>query len=112
MCCWAGARLRRSIRCRPARGGAATRTPLRAASGCGRKKWSRTTTSRPTCGAWCGERGGLMRYLALATDYDGTIAHDGVVDDATLDALRRLRESGRRVLLVTGRELDELLGVF
>ena len=48
-----------------------------------------------------------MRYLALATDYDGTIAHDGVVDDATLDALRRLRESKRRVVLVTGRELDE-----
>lgn len=53
-----------------------------------------------------------MRYLALATDYDGTVAHDGVVDDATLDALRRLRESKRRVVLVTGRELDELIGIF
>jgi hydroxymethylpyrimidine pyrophosphatase-like HAD family hydrolase len=53
-----------------------------------------------------------MRYLALATDYDGTIAHDGVVDAATVAALRRLRDSGRRLLLVTGRELDELLTVF
>jgi hydroxymethylpyrimidine pyrophosphatase-like HAD family hydrolase len=53
-----------------------------------------------------------MRYLALATDYDGTIAHDGVVDAPTVAALRRLRDSGRRVILVTGRELDELLTVF
>lgn len=53
-----------------------------------------------------------MHYLALATDYDGTIAHDGFVDEPTLDALRRLRDSGRRVLLVTGRELDELLQIF
>lgn len=53
-----------------------------------------------------------MKYLALATDFDGTIAHDSVVDDGTIAALRRLRESGRRVLLVTGRDLDELLGVF
>lgn len=53
-----------------------------------------------------------MRYLALATDYDGTIAHDGVVDDDTLAALRRFRESGRRLLLVTGRELDDLFNTF
>lgn len=53
-----------------------------------------------------------MRYLALATDYDGTIAHDGVVDAPTVAALRRLRDSGRRLILVTGRELDELLTVF
>src|SRR5579871_471496 len=49
-----------------------------------------------------------MRYLALATDYDGTLAHDGRVDDETWDAIRWLRESGRKVILVTGRELDEL----
>lgn len=53
-----------------------------------------------------------MRYLALAADYDGTIAHDGVVDAPTLAALDRLRASGRKLLLVTGRELDELLRVF
>ncbi len=53
-----------------------------------------------------------MKYLALATDYDGTIAHDGVVDDGTLAALRRLRDAGRRLLLVSGRELEDLLATF
>lgn len=52
-----------------------------------------------------------MRYLALATDYDGTVAHHGALDAATIEALERLRQSGRRVILVTGRELDELLEV-
>jgi HAD superfamily hydrolase (TIGR01484 family) len=53
-----------------------------------------------------------MRYLALATDFDGTLAKDGVVDEASLAALERFRDSGRKLLLVTGRELDELLGIF
>src|SRR5436309_15493066 len=53
-----------------------------------------------------------MRYLALAADFDGTLAHDGRVDRPTLAALARLRASGRRLLLVTGRELDELLATF
>ncbi|MGH8187394.1 MAG: HAD family hydrolase, partial [Steroidobacteraceae bacterium] len=53
-----------------------------------------------------------MRYLALCCDYDGTIAHHGRVDDATLAALERLRESGRKLLLVTGREIDDLQTVF
>ena len=49
-----------------------------------------------------------MYFLALAADYDGTIAHDGIVDDATLAALQRLKETGRRLVLVTGRELPDL----
>ena len=49
-----------------------------------------------------------MRYLALACDYDGTIAHEGVVSEQALSALRFLRSSGRRLLLVTGRRLDDL----
>lgn len=53
-----------------------------------------------------------MRYLALATDYDGTLAHDGRVDDSTVAALDGVRASGRRLLLVTGRELPELRSVF
>jgi HAD superfamily hydrolase (TIGR01484 family) len=53
-----------------------------------------------------------MRYHALATDYDGTIAHHGSVDEPTLQALRRLRDSGRKLILVTGRELEDLLSVF
>ena len=53
-----------------------------------------------------------MRYLALAADYDGTLAKDGHVNGSTLAALERFRESGRRLILVTGRELDELLEIF
>src|ERR1041385_3688921 len=49
-----------------------------------------------------------MRFLALATDYDGTVAHDGVTPPFVGEALNRLRSSGRRVILVTGRELPDL----
>ena len=49
-----------------------------------------------------------MRYLTLATDYDGTLAANGSVAPSTLAALRKLRESGRRCVLVTGRELSDL----
>jgi HAD superfamily hydrolase (TIGR01484 family) len=50
-----------------------------------------------------------MRYLALATDFDGTLAHDALVPPALLRKLDRLRESGRRLILVTGRLLDDLV---
>lgn len=53
-----------------------------------------------------------MRYLALASDYDGTLAHDGAVDQRTLQALERLIHSGRKLILVTGRELPDLQSVF
>src|SRR6476659_3934514 len=53
-----------------------------------------------------------MNYLALASDYDGTLARDGHVDDEVVGALRRFRESGRKLILVTGRELPELLSLF
>jgi hydroxymethylpyrimidine pyrophosphatase-like HAD family hydrolase len=53
-----------------------------------------------------------MRYLALATDYDGTLAHDSHVSEEALTAIQRLKESGRKVLLVTGREMPELISVF
>src|SRR5262245_42128441 len=53
-----------------------------------------------------------MRFHALAADYDGTLAHDGHVDEPTVGALRRLRDSGRRLVMVTGRELPELLALF
>src|SRR5438874_4549851 len=49
-----------------------------------------------------------MRYLALAVDYDGTIARHGIVDDVTLAALERLKKSGRKLILATGRQLDDL----
>lgn len=53
-----------------------------------------------------------MRFLVLATDYDGTLACDGKVDHKTLDALDRLRVTGRKLILVTGRHLPDLNGVF
>jgi HAD superfamily hydrolase (TIGR01484 family) len=49
-----------------------------------------------------------MHYLALCCDYDGTLAHDGVLTESTAAALRRLKTSGRMLLMVTGRELEEL----
>jgi len=53
-----------------------------------------------------------MRYLALATDYDGTLADQGKVSQRSIEALERLRASGRRLILVTGRELADLQRVF
>lgn len=53
-----------------------------------------------------------MRYLALATDYDGVIARDGSPSLAAVEALRRLRATGRRALLVTGRRVDDLCAMF
>jgi hydroxymethylpyrimidine pyrophosphatase-like HAD family hydrolase len=53
-----------------------------------------------------------MRYLCLICDYDGTIARDGRCAPSTVEALRRVRASGRKVILVTGRQLAELLEVF
>lgn len=53
-----------------------------------------------------------MQYLALASDYDGTLAHDGHVSKKTLEAVGQLRATGRKLILVTGRELPELRSVF
>ncbi len=46
---------------------------------------------------------------ALATDYDGTLAHDGAVSESTVAALRRFKEAGHKLIMVTGRELNELI---
>ena len=53
-----------------------------------------------------------MRYMALAADYDGTLASDGAVYPETVAALERLVASGRKLILVTGRILPELLDIF
>lgn len=53
-----------------------------------------------------------MRYLALATDYDGTIATHGSVEPAVVKTLEALSASGRKLILVTGRELVDLCQVF
>ncbi|MGF1936368.1 MAG: HAD family hydrolase [Nostoc sp. ChiQUE02] len=54
----------------------------------------------------------IMLYSVLATDYDGTLATDNHVNENTLAALSRLRSFGYKLILVTGRQLDELLQVF
>jgi hydroxymethylpyrimidine pyrophosphatase-like HAD family hydrolase/energy-coupling factor transporter ATP-binding protein EcfA2 len=51
-------------------------------------------------------------FLCLAADYDGTIAQHGAVTAETCDALRQLKASGRRLVLVTGRELADLKHAF
>jgi hydroxymethylpyrimidine pyrophosphatase-like HAD family hydrolase len=48
---------------------------------------------------------------ALATDYDETIAHNGYVSAKVHAALARFRQSGRKLILNTGRELQDLLSV-
>jgi hydroxymethylpyrimidine pyrophosphatase-like HAD family hydrolase/energy-coupling factor transporter ATP-binding protein EcfA2 len=53
-----------------------------------------------------------MRYQALATDYDGTLAHHGKVSEQTLASLQEFLATGRRLIMVTGRELPELMEVF
>ena len=51
----------------------------------------------------------MLRYLALAVDFDGTIARDGCVDPGQpLDALGRVEASGRHLILATGRQFEDL----
>ncbi|HLE00530.1 MAG TPA: HAD family hydrolase [Bdellovibrionota bacterium] len=55
----------------------------------------------------------MRRYRALACDYDGTIAPEGGrVDPGTLQALKKVQRSGRKLLLVTGRRISELVSIF
>ena len=53
-----------------------------------------------------------MRYVAIATDYDNTLAVDGRVERKTIAALERLIQSGRKIILVTGRLLPDILDIF
>jgi haloacid dehalogenase-like hydrolase len=50
-----------------------------------------------------------MRCVCLTCDYDGTIAHDGRVAPSTMEALKKVRASGRKLALAAGRLLDDLL---
>jgi HAD superfamily hydrolase (TIGR01484 family) len=54
----------------------------------------------------------MMRFAAVAIDYDGTLAQDGLVDSSTAAALEQVVASGRKCILVTGRMLRELLPLF
>jgi hydroxymethylpyrimidine pyrophosphatase-like HAD family hydrolase len=53
-----------------------------------------------------------LRFRVLASDYDGTLACEGIVAAGTIAALKRIRASGRKLILVTGRELPELRDLF
>lgn len=52
-----------------------------------------------------------MVRRAIATDFDGTLASDGQVDEATWTAIATFRRAGGQVLLVTGREFMDLCQV-
>lgn len=53
-----------------------------------------------------------MRYHCFITDYDGTLAsNDHVMPEAVL-ALKELKGTGRKLILVTGRQLEDLKAVF
>jgi hydroxymethylpyrimidine pyrophosphatase-like HAD family hydrolase len=57
--------------------------------------------------------GGLpfVHHLS-STDYDGTLAYDGIVDDSTVKALETLKQTGRKLVLMTGQELPDLSRAF
>src|ERR1700728_1052154 len=49
-----------------------------------------------------------MKFLAIALDYDGTIASHDIVDAKVREAIAGLRAKGIVVLIVTGRILEDL----
>jgi hypothetical protein len=49
-----------------------------------------------------------MKLAALALDYDGTIAIDGILDSSVREAIADARQRGIVVVLVTGRRLQDL----
>lgn len=51
-----------------------------------------------------------MRYKALVSDYDLTLTSGLHLDAATIVSLRRLKASGRKLVLVTGRTLPWAYG--
>ncbi|HEX2492662.1 MAG TPA: HAD-IIB family hydrolase [Steroidobacter sp.] len=53
-----------------------------------------------------------MRYVALAAGYEGTLARNGRCDARCIDSLHSVAASGRKLILVAGRVLRELLETF
>lgn len=53
-----------------------------------------------------------MTFQAIACDYDSTLAHQGRVAPETLKALRRARAAAKKLMLITGRTLNDLRTVF
>jgi hydroxymethylpyrimidine pyrophosphatase-like HAD family hydrolase len=54
----------------------------------------------------------VVRFVTLATDYDGTLARDGLVTAETVAALEALRAAGRLLVLVSGRGALDLARAF
>lgn len=54
----------------------------------------------------------MIHLRALATDFDGTLAHNGTVSNTALAAIKRWKRAGRLLILVTGRELNDLRSIF
>jgi len=53
-----------------------------------------------------------MRYLALACDYDGTLTANNRVTSETASVFERHLASGPKLILVMGRQFNDLRSVF
>lgn len=53
-----------------------------------------------------------MRFVALAIDYDGTLATDERVHRSTIRALKRARRAGVRLIVMTGSTVPEFVHAF
>jgi HAD superfamily hydrolase (TIGR01484 family) len=53
-----------------------------------------------------------MRFFALAAGFDGTLARNGRYDERCVEALSALSATGRKLILVTARELREVFEIF
>jgi hydroxymethylpyrimidine pyrophosphatase-like HAD family hydrolase len=52
-----------------------------------------------------------MRYHAMITDYDGTLTSDEHLSQTTLSALKKVKASGRKLIMATGRKLEEIKAI-
>ena len=80
-------------------------------TGSGDELFALSGTERPHRLVEVMAEGALGYFRAVAVDYDGTLA-DGPVASDTLTALAEARTRGIRVILVTGRIVNELRAVF
>ena len=80
-------------------------------TGSGDELFTLSGTERPHRLVEVMAEGALGYFRAVAVDYDGTLA-DGPVASDTLTALAEARTRGIRVILVTGRIVNELRAVF
>ncbi len=76
-----------------------------------RAQQARRAPAPPSAPSACPVSSEPMWYHVLACDYDGTLASEGRIAPETMQALHRVRDSGRRIVLITGRQFDDLLGI-